>query len=175
MDKKARLIKNKRKALENLFQQLGFSDFKWIKPEDIVVSQWVRMKCTFGCGEYGHNATCPPNTPSVAECERSFKEYSDAAIFHFVKKVKKPEDRHAWSRGLNLELSKLERDVFLSGFEKAFLLFMDSCSLCAECAGDRGKCKVLRTSMPSAESLAVDVYSTVKKYGFPIAPLTDYF
>jgi predicted metal-binding protein len=51
MDKKARLIKNKRKALENFFQQLGFSDFKWIKPEDIVVSHWVRMKCTFGCGE----------------------------------------------------------------------------------------------------------------------------
>jgi predicted metal-binding protein len=51
MDKKARLIENKRKALENLFQQLGFSDFKWIKPEDIVVSQWVRMKYTFGCGE----------------------------------------------------------------------------------------------------------------------------
>jgi predicted metal-binding protein len=51
MDKNARLIKDKRKALENLFQQLGFSDFKWIKPEDIVVSQWVRMKYTFGCGE----------------------------------------------------------------------------------------------------------------------------
>ncbi|HIJ41395.1 MAG TPA: hypothetical protein HPP90_10015 [Deltaproteobacteria bacterium] len=30
----------------------------------------MRMKCTFWCGEYGHNATCPPNTPSVAECER---------------------------------------------------------------------------------------------------------
>jgi len=97
------------KSPGNLFQQLGFSDFKWIKPEDIVVSQWVRMKCTFGCGEYGHNATCPPNTPSVAECERFFKEYSDAAIFHFVKKAKKPEDRHAWSRRLNLELSKLDR------------------------------------------------------------------
>jgi predicted metal-binding protein len=164
----------KRKELEALFHEHGISDFKWIDPKDIVVSQWVRMKCAFGCGEYGHNATCPPNTPSVAECERFFKEYSDAAILRFEKKVKKPEDRHAWSRGVNLKLSKLERDVFLSGFEKTFLLFMDSCCLCAECAGERGKCKVPKMARPSPESMAVDVYSTVKKYGFPIEPLTDY-
>ena len=174
MAKRKRLGTGKRKELEALFQEHGIPDFKWIDPKEIVVSQWVRMKCTFGCGEYGHNATCPPNTPSVAECERFFKEYSEAAIFHFPKKVKKPEDRHAWSRRLNLELSKLEREVFLSGFEKAFLLFMDSCCLCAECAGDRAKCKVPRTARPSPESMAMDVYSTVKKFGFPIAPLTDY-
>jgi len=174
MARKKALGTKKRKELEALFREHGVSDFKWIDPKGIVVSQWVRMKCTFGCGEYGHNATCPPNTPSVAECERFFKEYSEAAILHFPKKVKKPEDRHAWSRGVNLKLSKLERDVFLSGFEKAFLLFMDSCSLCSECAGDRGKCKVPRTARPSPESMAVDVFSTVKKHGFPIEPLTDY-
>ena len=99
MAKGKALGKKKRKELEALFQEHGISDFKWINPKEIVVSQWVRMKCAFGCGEYGHNATCPPNTPSVAECERFFREYSEAAILHFPKKVKKPEDRHAWSGG----------------------------------------------------------------------------
>jgi len=174
MEKKVRLSKNKRKALENLFHQHGFSDFKWIKPENIVVSQWVRMKCTFGCGEYGRNATCPPNVPTVAECERFFREYSDAAVFHFEKKVDKPEDRHAWSRRLNMKLSKMEREVFLSGHEKAFLLFMDSCCICKVCEGARGKCKFPRSARPSPESMAMDVFSTVKKIGYPIEPLTDY-
>jgi len=174
MSKGKALGTSKRKELEALFRKQGISEFKWIDPKEIVVSQWVRMKCTFGCGEYGHNATCPPNTPSVAECERFFKEYSEAAIFYFPKKVKKPEDRHAWSKGVNLKLSKIERDVFLSGFEKTFLLFMDSCSLCSECSGERGKCKVPRTARPSPESMAIDVFSTVKKYGFSIEPLTNY-
>jgi predicted metal-binding protein len=174
MAKRKALGTKKRKELEALFQEHGIADFKWIDPKEIVVSQWVRMKCTFGCGEYGHNATCPPNTPSVAECERFFREYSHAAILHFKKKVNKPEDRHAWSRRVNAKLSKLERDVFLTGFEKTFLFFMDSCSLCSECSGERGKCKVPRIARPSPESMAVDVFSTVKKFGFPIEPLTDY-
>jgi predicted metal-binding protein len=34
----------------------------------------VRMKCMYGCASYGRKACCPPNTPTVAECERFLKE-----------------------------------------------------------------------------------------------------
>jgi hypothetical protein len=37
--------------------------------------------------------------------------------------MKKPEDRHAWSARINAKLVKLERAVFLAGFERAFMLF----------------------------------------------------
>ncbi len=160
--------------LSPLFARFGLSDWRWIDPKEIVVSQWVRMKCTFGCGEYGKNASCPPSVPSVAECERFFSEYSFAAVFRFEKKVDKPEDRHAWSKKVNTRLAKLEREVFLAGFERAFLLFMDSCGLCEECAGGRSECRIPRMARPSPESMAVDVFSTVKKYGFPIEVRTDY-
>ncbi|MCJ7619933.1 MAG: DUF2284 domain-containing protein, partial [Anaerolineae bacterium] len=59
---------NEHEELESLFKKHGYTDFKWIEPKDIVVAQWVRLKCTFGCGEYGRNAACPPNVPSVEEC-----------------------------------------------------------------------------------------------------------
>jgi predicted metal-binding protein len=163
-----------RKELEALFQQHGYTDFKWINPKDIVVSQWVRIKCTFGCGEYGRNASCPPNTPPVAECRRFFDEYSTAVVFHFEKAVEKPEDRHAWSKGVNQGLLKLERNVFVSGYEKAFLLFMDSCGMCADCTGVREQCKDPRLSRPSPESMAMDVFSTVRQFGYPIEVLSDY-
>ncbi|UCF41791.1 MAG: hypothetical protein JSW43_05565, partial [Gemmatimonadota bacterium] len=80
---------NKREELEALFHKHGYTDFKWIEPEKIVVSQWVRMKCMFGCGRYGQRATCPPNMPSVSECEKFFQEYDDAVVFHFAKEVTK--------------------------------------------------------------------------------------
>lgn len=163
-----------RAELEALFAQHGYLDFRWIKPADIVVAQWVRMKCTFGCGNYGKCASCPPNTPSVAECRQFFSEYGTAAIIHFEKKVDRPEDRHAWSSEVNRGLLKLERAVFLAGYEKAFLLFMDSCALCGDCPGIRQECMNPRLSRPSPESMGMDVYSTVRKYGYPIEVLSDY-
>jgi predicted metal-binding protein len=160
--------------LDEIFKKHGYRDYKWIDPNKIIVSQWVRMKCMFGCGEYGNNSSCPPNVPSVSECEKFFHEYSMAVIFRFAKKVDKPEDRHKWSTKVNMKLFKLEQEVFLSGYERAFLLFMDSCSLCEDCPGERQKCKEPRSARPSPEALAVDVYSTVKQYSFPIEVLTDY-
>ena len=163
-----------KKKIDAMIKDKGCADFKWIDPQKIIVAQWVRMKCMFGCGEYGRGASCPPNTPSVNECERFFKEYSDAVILHFKGKVDEPEDRHGWSAKINMKLAKLEREVFLSGQERAFCLFMDSCNICETCTGSRQTCKEPRLSRPGPEAMAVDVYSTVRQFGFPINVRTDY-
>ncbi|MHB8771762.1 MAG: DUF2284 domain-containing protein [Syntrophales bacterium] len=164
-----------KQQLEQLFQEHGYRDFRWIDPREVVIAQWVRTKCTFGCGNYGRNATCPPNVPSVAEVRQLFSEYTTAAIFHFNHRVADPEDRHAWTRGINQELVKLEQELFLAGHYKAFLLCCDSCFLCGDdCTGDRKTCKVPRQARPSPESMAIDVFATVRKLGFPIEVLTDY-
>jgi predicted metal-binding protein len=174
MGAKSDIAVKERKKLEGLFQGKGYTDYKWIDPHKIIVAQWVRMKCMFGCGNYGQNACCPPNVPSVAECERFFHEYQDAVIFRFEKAVDPPEDRHKWSKKVNIKLAKLERKVFLAGYERAFLLFMDSCGLCADCSATREECKEPRSARPSPESMAVDVYTTVRQFGFPIEVRTDY-
>jgi len=163
-----------RKELEKLFRKHGYSDFKWIDPKKIVISQWVRMKCTFGCRNFGKSGCCPPETPSVDECERFFHEYQDAVIFHFEKKVKKPEDRHAWTATINKKLLELEREVFLAGNRKAFLLFMDSCELCKECAASRRDCYNKKGARPAPEAMAMDVFATVEAVGYPIEVLTNY-
>jgi hypothetical protein len=98
MEARSGITVKERKRLDRLFQDKGYADYKWIDPHKIIVSQWVRMKCMFGCGEYGNNACCPPNVPSVSECERFFHEYQDAVIFRFEKAVAKPENRHKWSK-----------------------------------------------------------------------------
>ena len=160
--------------LDLLFEKKGYQDYKWIDPKKIIVSQWVRMKCMFGCSGYGRLASCPPNVPSVEECKKFFNEYSLAVIFRFAKKLDDPEKRHGWSKTVNMKLFKLEREVFLAGQERAFLLFMDSCSICEDCTGDRDTCREPKISRPSPEGLAMDVYSTVRQSGFPIEVRTDY-
>lgn len=163
-----------RKRLEEKFRKHKFTDFKWIDPKTIVVCQWVRMKCLYGCDEYGATASCPPNVPSVSECERFFREYREAVVFHLEKKVRRPEDRFAWTRKVNLRLLKLEREIFLSGYEKAFLLFLDSCNICPECPGKREECKAPEMARPTPEAMSVDVFATVHPMGYPIEVLSDY-
>ena len=162
------------KELRTLFEEHGITDFKWIEPKDIIVAQWVRIKCVFGCPNYGKNATCPPNVPSVAECREFFNEYTEGAVFHFEKAFERPEDRYAWARKVNQALLEVERVVFLAGYEKAFLLFMGNCDLCSDCPGVREECKNPKSARPTPESMAVDVYSTVRQHGYPIEVLADY-
>lgn len=162
-----------RERLEALFREQGDTDFRWMDPRNIVVAQWVRMKCTFGCPEYGRNASCPPSVPSVSECREWFAEYTSGVVFHFEKAVERPEDRHAWTKEVSRGLVALERAVFLAGYQKAFMLMMDSCGLCAECAETREKCKQPRLARPTPEALGVDVFTTVRRLGYPIQVLRD--
>ncbi len=173
-DRQKESIQSGYNQLNELFQKHGYRDYKWIDPQKIIVAQWVRMKCTYGCGGYGQSGCCPPNVPTVAECERFFGEYENAVIFRFEKKLNDPEDRHKWSQKVNTKLVKLEREVFVGGYEKAFLFFMDSCHMCAECTGTREDCKNLMMSRPSPEAFGVHVYATVRQFGFPIQFLSDY-
>jgi len=134
----------------------------------------VRFKCQFGCSSYGKKGSCPPQVPSVEECRSFFSEYEDAVVFHFAKTVDRPEDRVPWSRQLEKELVGLEREVFWAGYHKAFMLFMDECRLCSQCKGSRENCVNKDDSRPGPESLAVDVFATVRSAGYPIEVLRDY-
>jgi len=159
--------------IEAILHKQGYGDFKWIDPQEIVVSQWVRLKCEFGCPSFGKAASCPPNNPSVEECQRFFSEYKEALVLHFQKVAPDKAERKTWSARTNCELLKLEREIFMTGYPKTFLLFMDSCELCTECVPERANCKEPKLSRPSPESMAVDVFSTVRKLGYPIEVLTD--
>jgi len=154
-------------VIESILTKQGLSDFKWINPKEIVVAQWVRVKCTFGCSDYGLG-TCPPNTPLVSECDRFFKEYENGLIIRLNKFADKNAYPADWSREMTNKLLDIEREIFLSGYQKAFLLNQTCCTLCKDCTGNRISCKDKTRSRPSPEGFAVDVYQTVRNAGFDI-------
>ena len=156
-----------RTKTEEALKEKGLTDFKWINPKDIVVSQWVRVKCEFGCSDYGLG-TCPPNTPSVERCRAFFHEYNNGIVIRLNKFADKDNYPSDWSREMTSKLLDLERQVFLSGYPKTFLLNQTCCSLCKECPGNRFECKDKKHSRPSPEAFAVDVYETVKNLGLDI-------
>jgi predicted metal-binding protein len=157
---------NKEK-IESIIRNQGFVDYKWINPKEIIVSHWVRVKCTFGCGDYGLG-TCPPNTPSVNDCDKFFKEYESGLIIRLNKFADKNAYPSDWSKEMTHKLLKIEREIFLLGHQKVFLLNQTCCSLCKDCSGNRLDCKDKKNSRPSPESFAVDVYQTVRNAGLEI-------
>jgi len=162
---------NKEK-IESILSEQGFLDYSWIKPQEIIVSQWVRVKCTFGCSDYGLGA-CPPNTPTVDECRRFFSEYNVGLIIRLTKFADKDSYPSDWSRNMTKKLLEIERQLFLQGNQKAFLLNQTCCDICKDCSADRTNCKDKRKSRPSPEAFAVDVFQTVRNAGMDMNVLTE--
>jgi len=161
------------KKIEKMAKDHALEDFKWIHPRTIIVGEWVRMKCNYGCGGYGKRKTCPPYVPSVEECRKFFKEYQHGLLFHFAKRFKDPEMRHPWSREVNQRMLGLEREVFLSGYQKAFVFPQATCRLCKNCKGGN-ECRLPYQARPTLEAFGVDVYGTARMMGYPIQVVKDY-
>ena len=102
-----------------------------------------------------------------------FSEYESAAVFHFVKKQETTEELAHWVRTMNNKLSKLEREVFLSGYYKTFVPFVGKCNICSNCVSERSECRNKKIARPCTEALALDVYGTVKSIGYPIKVVED--
>ena len=150
-----------RKSLE-----FGASEAKPIKTEDIVISNWVRLKCQYGCGGYGKGLTCPPHTPTPEEFKKILDDYHWAILMRF--EPRGPEYEQESSHEVAV---KLEREAFLSGYYSAFALGSGPCPYCEEC--NLEECVHPRLARPSMEACGVDVYATVRKAGFDIRVVKD--
>ena len=162
-----------KKKVEKLAVAHGLTDFKWMDPRTVVLGQWVRMKCHYGCGGFGKRKSCPPYVPPVEDCRKFFGEYKAGLFFHFAVKFKDPEKRHPWSKEVNQRMLDLERKVFLAGYQKAFVFPQAPCRLCKTCTGTP-ECRQPLLSRPTLEGFGVDVYSTARMLGYPIQVVKDY-
>ncbi len=168
------MTKAAQRRIEKMARAHDLRDYKWIQPKSMITGQWVRLKCIYGCPSYGLKGCCPPEVPSVADCERFFKEYKKGVLFHFAKKFKNPQMRIPWSKEVNQRMLDLEKEVFLAGFYKAFVFPHAPCRLCDSCKGSKQECRQPYWARPTLEAFGVDVYATARKMGYPIQVLKGY-
>jgi predicted metal-binding protein len=140
-------------------KELGAREAKIILVKTIVVAEWVRMKCQFGCDGYGQSLTCPPYSPSPDLTRRMLTYYKHALLVH--------GDEYT---NIHAIIPVLEREIFLDGYFKAFGMGAGPCQLCEKCAKS---CRHPDKTRPSMEACGIDVYSTVRGNGYPIKVLKD--
>ena len=152
----------RRKALE-----MGFEGAKLIEPRSIVTAEWVRLKCQYGCTGYGMSLCCPPHTPTPDRTRRVVDAYEKAILLH--RKLKTGTK----SKDLTLRSVRLERDIFLDGYYKAWSMGSGPCRLCRTC-DPSGFCQRGFDARPSMEACGIDVFKTARNNGFPIQVLRSH-
>lgn len=183
------------KDIDGLLSELKsvHEDLHLISTDIIVVGNWVRLKCKYGCENYGKHLCCPPFTPTPDETRAILSEYRNAALARFeVKADSKLPPKHALRAMSNSvakiqkTLADLEKSAFLAGYYKAFGMNAMPCALCETCIIeeiqkkdqavfdlDGVKCRNKQIMRPSMESLGIDVFQTVKNAGFKARVLKD--
>ncbi len=147
------------KSMEELREiaiRLGAAEAKLIKAGDVVVRDWVRLKCQYGCDGYGKRLTCPPYSPTPEQMNRVLSGYTSAILLCF---------EPGWEK-VHRVVASLEREAFLSGYYSAFGLTSGPCPLCKEC--NLKSCVRPELARPSMEACGIDVYATARGAGFKI-------
>jgi len=134
---------------------LGAKSAKVVQALSIATAPWVRLRCQYGCGGYGRTLCCPPYTPTPEQTRAVIDSYEHAILFE------------AGPRGAKRTAVELEREVFLAGYYKAFGLGAGPCSLCDECAFEKG-CRHAEEARPAMEACGIDVFQTARANGFEI-------
>ena len=144
------------KALE-----LGFEGARVIDPCSIVTAEWVRMKCQFGCPGYGTSRCCPPHSPTPEVTRRVIDSYDKAILLY------QQFEKGGRGKDFNDAMVRLEIEIFLDGYYKAWSMGSGPCRRCKTC-DLAGGCKHGYEARPSMEACGIDVFKTVRDNGFHI-------
>ncbi|MEX2680702.1 MAG: DUF2284 domain-containing protein [Candidatus Sigynarchaeota archaeon] len=139
---------------------LGATDARPLKASNIVVKDWVRLKCQFGCGGYGEGLTCPPYSPTPDTTRKVLSGYEWAVVLKFEKL-----GENGWKKTHDV-IADLEREVFLDEFHAAYGYSCGPCPYCKTC--NLKHCVHPSKARPSMEGSGIDVYSTARAAGFEI-------
>jgi len=145
--------------------ELGANAAQIIRPDQVVVAEWVRLKCQYGCGGYGMCLTCPPYSPTPEVTRDMLRHYRQALLLRVEGTGLEEEDRQR--RRLAEVVASLERELFLAGHYRVWAMGAGPCPFCEEC-DLADPCRLPRKARPSMEGCGIDVYTTVRQAGWEI-------
>jgi predicted metal-binding protein len=163
---------------------------KVINAHDVIVGDWVRFKCMWGCKGYGKHLSCPPYAPSPEEMRGILKEFKTALLLRFqgvpgmrtIDPDQIPLDFHPMYKDLILWVHDtvwmLEKMAFYDGYYKAIGLGAYPCIYCEHCVAEESAgtvdrsmkrlCRHMDKVRPSMEAAGMDVFATARKVGWEL-------
>jgi predicted metal-binding protein len=125
-----------------------------ISTQNIVVADWVRFKCRYGCKGFGKHMGCPPYGPSVEETRRMVAEYETGLLLRF--------DGIPGHQGLKPE--EIPEDFHPFYCEHQHCVAEEMEGVVDESL--RRKCRHLDLVRPTMEGAGIDVFATAGRVGW---------
>ncbi len=133
---------------------------------DILVENRIRLKCIYGCRDYGQSLSCPPHVMDVDIFRKILNEYSQALLLiENYNLSNEPDVLKAWSylrKESFHKMLELEYLAFKEGFTYAQLLRPGACNECDTCAEKCRKPEFLRFS---PEAVGINLAKTMASVG----------
>jgi len=144
---------------------MGATKAKIIDTRTVIVGNWVRLKCQYGCSGYGKRYTCPPYSPTPEYTKKMLAEYSKGLLLQIENIT--PKDEPKASRKIKKIVAALEREIFLDGYYKAFGMASGPCRFCQTC--DLNKpCRFPELARSAMEACGIDVFQTARNNDFKL-------
>jgi predicted metal-binding protein len=166
--------------------ELGASDAKVIKSNQVIVENRVRGKCLIPkCPHYGECVNCPPYTPLPDEMRMMIQEYKHGIFVKIIipadqiagEKAAEENRLAPYRRKINEVVSKIESQAFYDGYPLAMGFVAGSCKKafcpdikCSALVQGKG-CRHPLWARPSMESVGMNVYMMAAKIGWDIYPI----
>ncbi len=147
--------------------ELGADAAQIIPTDQVVVADWVRLKCQYGCGAYGSRLTCPPHSPPPEVTRQVLSHYRQALLLRMERAGEGWKEETRQRRQMSEVVAALERELFLAGHYRAWGMGAGPCRLCKECDLS-SPCRFPHQARPSMEACGIDVYTTVRQAGWEI-------
>lgn len=163
------LVELKVKIEELTKDYKGFK-FDYIDTSTIVVEPWTRLKCQYGCPNYGKTLVCPPYTPKAEEFSGMVNSYKTAILFEIS--LASIEDDIGGITKISVDI---ENCCAHFGYYKAFGMGAGPCMVCKskgeECNLDQ--CRYPTEARPSGEACGVDIHKTIENNGYDILGIDE--
>ena len=141
---------------------LGLAQVQPISPDQVVTTPLARTKCQFGCEGFGKNLQCPPRGMDHQQTREMLDSFSRA---YLVQGTPPGKDFHN-------QLLSLEKQAFLEGYHKAFVMGAGPCPICPACPED-GSCRSPHLARPAMEASGIDVYETARALDWDLDVVRD--
>ncbi|KNZ40672.1 DUF2284 domain-containing protein [Acetobacterium bakii] len=142
-------------------KELGFDDVLEISPTSVVVSDFPKNKCRFGCSSFDEKH-CEANELSLDETRALLSGYKKALLL----KGEPP------TGDFQRKMLQAEKIAFTTGYHKAFVFWAGPCTICPKCDPNL-PCKNTKNRRPSMEGAGIDVFETVRNNGEVISTLAN--
>lgn len=148
---------------------MGMDEAKMIEPCSITTAEWVRMKCEFGCPRFGMSFCCPPYVPSPEVTRKVIDAYESAILLYqkLENGERREERREERRKAFNESIVRLEIEIFLDGYYKAWSMGSGYCHFCKNC-DPTGFCRHGFEARPATEACGIDVFKTARDNGFHV-------